>query len=102
MPHVIKPITGSSFVHREVLSHLPRSVSVEFSLEFTEKGDTCIAISSPEYAGILSEARTMEEAYGNALDAILTFFEVPRACANAIQSKVVRAYEKCHGESVEP
>ena len=88
MPKVIA-YTGSAFVGREVFPRLPRSISIKFSLEFNEKGKTFIAISSPEYPGILSEARTMEEAYENVHDAILTYFEVPRECANAIKFKVV-------------
>ncbi|MBI1813341.1 hypothetical protein HY285_04280 [Candidatus Peregrinibacteria bacterium] len=90
MRKVLKAFTGSSFVGREVFPRLPRSVSMEFRLEFNERGKTCIAISSPEYPGIISEARTMEEAYEHALDAILTYFEVPRDCANAMKFKLVQ------------
>ena len=89
MPKVIKAYTGSSFVGREVFSRLPDSVPIEFSLEFNDKGKTFVAISSPKYPGIISEARSMEEAYENVHDAILTYFEVPRDCANAIQFKIV-------------
>lgn len=90
MPKVVA-YTGSSFVDREVFARLPRSIPIEFSLEFNKRGETFIAISSPDskYAGIVSEARTMEEAYENVHDAILTYFEVPRACANVIKFKVV-------------
>ena len=91
--------TGSAFVIREVFSRLPSSIPIEFSLEFNDKGKTFIAISSPDYPGIISEARTMEEAYENVHDAILTYFEVPRACANAVRFKVVNDPAKKMKES---
>ena len=94
MPKVIKAYTDSSFVKREVFPSLPPSIPVEFSLEFNRKGETFIAISSPKYSGIISEARNMKEAHKNALDAILTYFEVPRDCANTIKFKVVNEPEK--------
>jgi len=89
MPKVIRAYTGSSFVNREVISRLPTSISIRFSPAFNENGDLIIAISSPKYSGIVSEARTKKEAYENVHDAILTYFDVPRACAKAIKFEVV-------------
>lgn len=89
MASLIRAFTGSTFVQKEVLSKLPLSVRIKFTPEFNENGDLIIFISSPDYPGIISEAKTMDEAFANAHDAILTYFDVPRACANAIKFDVV-------------
>ncbi len=88
MPKRIKAFSGSHFVRKEILSRLPRTITIEFTAELDDKGEPIIAIWSPDYSGILSEARSYEEAIENAHDAILTFFEVPRRCANLIEYTV--------------
>jgi predicted RNase H-like HicB family nuclease len=75
----------SAFVREEVLKNLPRSIVIKFLSEFDDKGDPVIFICSPEHTGLISEARTNEEAIEKAQDAILTFFDVPRECAKLIE-----------------
>lgn len=88
MPKRMKAFSGSHFVRKQILSKLPRTITIEFTAELDDKGEPIIAIWSPDYSGILSEARSYEEAIENAHDAILTFFDVPRRCANLIEYTV--------------
>lgn len=88
MTGFIRAFTRSRFVENEVLKKLPKSIPIQFAPEFNEEGQLNIIISSPEYEGIVSEAKSMEEALMNAHDAILTYFDVPRDCAKLIQYKV--------------
>ena len=80
--------SDSEFLNREVLPHLPKSILIEFAIGFTEEGKPVITISSPEYEGLLSEAYTEQEALDNAVDAILTYFEVPSSVADMISYDV--------------
>jgi len=78
----------SQFVNEEVIKNLPQTVLIEFTIGFTDDGRSVITISSPEYDGILSEAYSEGEAYTNTVDAILTYFEIPKAIANLIEYKM--------------
>jgi predicted RNase H-like HicB family nuclease len=78
----------STFVEKEVLKKLPKSVTIRFTPEFDDEGNPIVFISSPEHEGIISEARSHREALANARDAILTYFDVPRACAGLIKFTV--------------
>jgi predicted RNase H-like HicB family nuclease len=80
--------SDSSFVKSEVLRNLPRSIIVQFSSEFDENDNPIIFICSPEHDGLISEARTHEEAITNAQDAILTYFDIPKTCATLIEFDV--------------
>lgn len=81
----IRATSGSAFVRREIMKNLPKSIRIEFTSEFTDNGDPIIAITSPDFAGILSEARSNDEAIANVHDAILTYFNVPRQVAKLIE-----------------
>lgn len=78
----------STFINQEVIKNLPPSVLIEFTIGFTEDGRSVITISSPEYEGILSEAYSDQEAFDNAVDAILTYFDVPCEIAKLIEYKM--------------
>lgn len=83
--------SDSTFVKEEVLDRLPTSIKVRFTSEFDADDNPIIFISSPDYEGIISEARTYPEAIDNAQDAILTYFDVPRDCASLIEFDVIDA-----------
>lgn len=87
----IKAFSNSAFVENEVLQRLPKSIPIQFTAELDETGDPIIAISSPEFEGIVSEARTREEAIRNAHDAILTYFDVPRSLAKMVEYRIEEA-----------
>ena len=87
----LRLFTGKSespFVRDEVLKRLPKSITIEFISEFDHEDNPIIFICSPEHDGLISEARTNSEAIENASDAILTYFDVPRSCANLIEFDV--------------
>lgn len=93
MVSIIRAFTGSSFVEKEVMAKLPKTVPIKFVPELDEEGNPMIFIFSPKYEGIISQARSMDEAMKNAHDAILTHFDVPRECAKAIKFNVVEAQQ---------
>lgn len=78
----------SKFVNEEVIKNLPATVLIEFTIGFTEEGKPVITISSPEHEGLLSEAYNEQEAFDNAVDAILTYFDVPADIAKLIEYKM--------------
>ena len=78
----------SRFVNEEVIKNLPSTILIEFTIGFTEEGRPVITISSPEHEGLLSEAYNEQEAFDNAVDAILTYFDVPSAIAKLIEYKM--------------
>lgn len=80
--------SDSSFVEEEVLKHLPISITIKFLSEFDKDDNPIIFICSPDYDGLISEAQTSEEAISNAQDAILTYFNVPRAVAALIEFNI--------------
>lgn len=77
--------SSSSFVREEVLKRIPRSITIQFITEFDAENNPIIFICSPNYEGLISEAKTYPEAIQNAQDAILTYFDVPRDCASLIE-----------------
>lgn len=78
----------SQFVNEEVIKNLPTTIFIEFTIGFTDEGRPVITITSPEHEGLLSEAYTEKEAFENAVDAILTYFDVPRDIARLIEYKM--------------
>ena len=78
----------SRFVNEEVVKNLPAAVLIEFTIGFTDEGRPVITITSPEYEGLLSEAYNEQEAFDNAVDAILTYFDVPCEIAKLIEYKM--------------
>ena len=78
----------SHFVNEEVIKNLPATILIEFTIGFTDEGKPVITISSPQYEGILSEAYNDQEAFENAVDAILTYFDVPHEIAKLIEYKM--------------
>jgi len=78
-----------TFVNEEVLKNLPKSITVEFIPEFDHEDNPIIFICSPDHDGLISEARTKDEAIENAQDAILTYFDVPKGCADLIEFDIV-------------
>lgn len=103
----------SRFINEEVIKNLPATVLIEFAIGFTEEGKPVITISSPQYEGILSEAYTEQEAFDNAVDAILTYFDVPSDIAKLIEYKmeiverpsenvVIRSFTLVHAPTTAP
>ena len=78
----------STFVTEEVLKNLPKTVTIKFASEFDKDDETVIFICSPDHEGLISSARTNKEAISNAQDAILTYFDIPRECAQLIEFEV--------------
>ena len=78
----------SKFVNEEVIQNLPSSILIEFTIGFTDEGKPVITISSPQYEGLLSEAYDEKEAFDNAVDAILTYFDVPAEIAKLIEYRM--------------
>ncbi len=74
-----------TFVSEEVLRNFPKSITIEFIPEFDDDDNPIIFICSPDYDGLISEAKSKKEAIENAQDAILTYFDVPRECADLIE-----------------
>ena len=78
--------SGSRTVEREILERLPHSITIEFSLEFDDDDNPIIFINAPEFPGLVSQSSpNIKEAIDTAIDAILTYFDVPRECANLIE-----------------
>ncbi|MBP7113882.1 MAG: hypothetical protein KBA40_00340 [Candidatus Peribacteraceae bacterium] len=84
----IKAFSGSKFVQTQILDKLPRKIRIEFIPELTDEGEPIMVITSPDFPGILSEAKTRDEAIANAHDAILTFFDVPKRFASMVEYSV--------------
>lgn len=78
----------SQFVNEEVIKNLPTTIFIEFTIGFTDEGRPVITITSPEHKGLLSEAYNEQEAFDNAVDAILTYFDVPCDIARLIEYKM--------------
>ena len=90
----------SRSVETEVLNRLPKTVLFEFRAEFDDQNNPVIFITAPKYAGLISEAVSFNEAVSNACDAILTYFDVPRAYAKLIEYEVQEVLESSHSEGL--
>ena len=80
--------SDSTFVREEVLKNLPEKVTIKFASEFDENDNPIIFICAPEHEGLISSAKTNDEALANAQDAILTYFDVPRECAQLVEFEI--------------
>lgn len=93
MGWLMRFFSSSRAVEREVVERLPETVLFEFRAEFDDHNNPVIFITAPKYPGLITEAATFKEAVDNACDAILTYFDVPRACASLIDYEVQEVSE---------
>ena|SRR3990167_788113 len=95
MNFIARLTSGSSTAEKEVLNRLPQSIKVEFLTEFDDDNNPIIFIKAPDYPGLVSQSLPdFKEAVDAALDAILTYFDVPRQCAKVIEYDICEAPEQ--------